>query len=109
MRYNLGIARIKSEFLNIEILMLLPLPVKKRTTTAVVTRDKPSGLDRNDRQKCSHLQTAHTSYPNRFNKYCILLLWARLKISYGSQYVVYYVVYAIMSVCMCVKQQTDDF
>ncbi len=105
MRYNLGIARIKSEFLNIEILMLLPLPVKKKTMTAVVIRDKPSGLDRNDRQKCSQLQTVHTSYPNRFNKYCILLLWARLKISYGSQYVVY----AIMSVCMRVKQQTDDF
>ncbi len=33
------------------------------------------------------------------------MLLARLKISYASHY---YAVYEIMSVCMCVKQQTDD-
>ncbi len=33
------------------------------------------------------------------------MLWARLKISCVSHD---YVVYEIMSVCMCVKQQTDD-
>ncbi len=47
---------------------------------------------------------AHTSYQKRFNKVLSLLLWARLKISYAY----HYVVYEIMSVCMCVKQQTDD-
>ncbi len=34
---------------------LMPLSDKK-TTTAVVKRDKMSGLDRNDRKKCSCLQ-----------------------------------------------------
>ncbi len=34
---------------------LMPLPDKK-PTTAVVKQDKTSGLDRNDRQKCSRLQ-----------------------------------------------------
>ncbi len=48
---------------------------------------------------------AHTCYQKRFDKYCLLLLWARLKISYVSHY---YAVYEIMSVCMSVKQQTDD-
>ncbi len=35
----------------------------------------------------------------------LLLLLVRLKIYYASHY---YVVCVIMSVCMCVKQQTDD-
>ncbi len=80
----------------------MPLPDKK-TTTAVVKQDKTSELDRNDRQKCSHLQ--RTLLIRKVSiKYCLLLLWARLKISYAS----HYVVYEIMSVCMCVKQQTDN-
>ncbi len=48
------------------IAYLLPLPDKK-TTTAVLKRDKTSGLDRNGRQKCSRF-AAHTSYQKRFNK-----------------------------------------
>ncbi len=60
---------------------LLPLP-DKNPMTAVVKRDKTSGL----------------------------LLWimvcvTRLTISCESHD---YVVYEIMSVCVCVKQQTDD-
>ncbi len=46
---------------------------------------------------------AHTTCQKRLNKQIMLL--ARLKISYASHY---YAVYEIMSVCMCVKQQTDD-
>ncbi len=80
----------------------MPLPDKK-PTTAVVKRDKTSGLDRNDRQKCSHLQRTLLIRKGSIN-YCLLLLWVRLKTSYAS----HYVVYEIMSVCMCVKQQTDD-
>ncbi len=42
-------------------------PPDKKTMTAVVKHDKTSGLDRNDRQKCSHLQ--HTLLiRKRFNK-----------------------------------------
>ncbi len=66
-RYNLRIVRINSNS-NIEILTLLPLPDKKKKNTAVVKRDKTSGLDRNDHQKSSRLQAAHTSYQKRFNK-----------------------------------------
>ncbi len=47
---------------------------------------------------------AHTSYQKRFNKvlsFVVLLLWEDfLHLTT--------VVYEIMSVCMCVKQQTDD-
>ncbi len=42
---------IKPQIRNL-IANLLPLPDEK-PTTAVVKRDKMSGLDRNDRQKCS--------------------------------------------------------
>ncbi len=81
----------------------------KKTTTVVVKRDKMSGLDRNYRQKCSHLQRTLLIRKGSI-KYCLLLLWIMvcvtcLKISYASDD---YVVYEIMSVCMCVKQQTDD-
>ncbi len=62
-----------------------------------------SGLDKNDRQKCLRLQLTLLIRKGSI-KYCLLLLWARLKISYAY----HYVVYEIMSVCMCVKQQTDD-
>ncbi len=80
---------------------LLPLPDKK-TMSAVVKRDKTSGLDRNYSQKCWRLQRTLLIRKGSI-KYCLLLLWARLKISYASHYVMYE-----MSVCMCVKQQTDD-
>ncbi len=80
----------------------MPLPDKK-TTTAVVKLDKTSGLDRNDRQKSLRLQ--RTLIRKGSIKYCLLLLWAHLNIYYASHY---YVVYEIMSVCICVKQQTDD-
>ncbi len=93
------------------IAYLLPLPDKK-PTTAVVKRDKTSGLDRNDRQKCSRLQAPHTSYQKRFNKVLSFVVMdygmvcvTCLKISYASHD---YVVYEIMSGCMCIKQQTDD-
>ncbi len=43
------------------ISFLLPLPDKK-PTTAVVKRDKTSGLDRNDHQKCSRLQRTCNGY-----------------------------------------------
>ncbi len=81
------------------IAYLLPLPDKK--TTTVVKRDKTNGLDRNDRQKCSRLQRTLLIRKGSI-KYCLLLLWARLNISYASHYDV---VYKIMSVCMCIKQQ----
>ncbi len=85
------------------IAYLLSLPDKK-TTTAVVKRDKTSGLDRNHHQKCSCLQRTLLIRKGSIN-YCLLLLWARLKIYYASHD---YVMYEIMSVCMCVKQQTDE-
>ncbi len=61
---------------------LLPLPDKK-TMSAVVKRDKTSGLDRNYSQKCWHLQRTLLIRKGSV-KYCLLLLWARLKISYAS-------------------------
>ncbi len=61
------------------IAYLLPLPDKK-PRTAVVKRDKTSGLDRNDRQKYSRLQ--HTLLIRKGSlTNCLLLLCARLKIS----------------------------
>ncbi len=48
------------------------LPSKKQTT-AVVKRDKTSGLDRNDCQKCSRLQ--RTLIRKGSIKYCLSLLW----------------------------------
>ncbi len=57
---------------------LLSLPDKK-TTTAVVKCDKTRGLDRNDRQKWSRLQS--TLIRKGSIKYCLLLLWVHLKIS----------------------------
>ncbi len=70
--------------------------------SAVVKRDKTSELDRNYSQKCWRLQRTLLIRKGSI-KYCLLLLWARLKISYASHYVMYEI-----SVCMCVKQQTDD-
>ncbi len=58
---------------------LLSLPDKKMTT-AVVKRDKTSGLDRNHHQKFSRLQLTLLIRKGLI-KYCLLLLWARLKIS----------------------------
>ncbi len=84
------------------IAYLLPLPDKK-PTTAVVKRDKTSGLDRNHRQKCLRLQRT-TSYQKRFNK---VLSFVVIGASEDFLHVTT-VVYEIMSVCMCVKQQTDD-
>ncbi len=63
------------------IVYLLPLPDKKTTTTAVVKRDKTSGLDRNDRQKLSRLQRTLLIRKGSIQKCGLLLLWARLKIS----------------------------
>ncbi len=57
------------------IAYLLPLPDKK-TTTAVVKRDKTSRLDRNDRQKCLRLQRTLLIRKGSV-KYCLLLLWAK--------------------------------
>ncbi len=84
------------------IAYLLPLP-DKIPTTAVVKRDKTSGLDRNHRQKCLRLQCTLLIRKGSI-KYCLLLLWARLKISYASHDCV---LYEIMKY-MCVKQQTDN-
>ncbi len=64
---------------------LLPLPDKK-PTTAVVKRDKTSGLDKNDSQKCLRLQRTLLIRKDS-TKYCLLLLWAHLKICYASRYV----------------------
>ncbi len=47
-------------------------------TAAVVKWDKTSGLDRNHNQTWSHLQL--TLIRKGSIKYCLLLLWARLKI-----------------------------
>ncbi len=58
---------------------LLTLPDKK-TMTAVVKHDKMSGLDRNNRQKCSRLKGTLLIRKGSI-KYSLLLLWARLKIS----------------------------
>ncbi len=86
------------------ITYLLPLPDKK-TTTAVVKCEKTSGLDRNDRQKCSRLKRTLLIRKGSI-KYCLLLLWAPLKMSCISR--LCRVWNTLMSVCMCVKQQTDD-
>ncbi len=51
---------------------------KKVYMCAVVKHDKTSELDRNDRQTWSRLQ--HTLFRKGSIKYCLLLLWARLKI-----------------------------
>ncbi len=77
--------------------------------TAVVKCDKMSALDRNNRQN-ARVCSAHFLSEKDKKKYCLLLLWimvcvSRLHISYASHD---YVVYEIMSVCMCVKQQNDD-
>ncbi len=74
----------------------------KNTMTAVVKLDKTSGLDKNDSQKCLDLQRTLLIRKGSI-KYCLLLLWARLKIFDASHYVM-----NEMSVCMCVKQQTND-
>ncbi len=58
---------------------LLSLPDKK-ITTAVVKRDKTSGQDRKHHQKDSRLQLTLLIRKGLI-KYCLLLLWARLKIS----------------------------
>ncbi len=107
-----GIDVIQPQIRNV-IAYLLPL-LDKKPTTAVVKQDKTSKI--NEIKRADWTETiikmlvfaAHTSYQTGFNKgsikYCLLLLWVRLKISYAS----HYVVYEIMSVCIWVKQQTDD-
>ncbi len=46
----------------------------------------------------------HTSYQKRFNKVLYFVVMGACKDFLHHDYVVY----EIMSVCMCVKQQTDD-
>ncbi len=86
------------------IAYLLPLPDTK-PTTAVLKQDKTSGLDRNHHQKCLCLQRTLLIRKGSI-KCCLLLLWARLKISCVSR--LCRVLNTLMSVCMHVKQQTDD-
>ncbi len=80
-RYNLGIARIKSNF-EIEILTLLPLPDKKKynkikkMTTAVVKRDKTSVPETIVKKACVCRQRTLLIRKGSI-KYCLLLLWAR--------------------------------
>ncbi len=64
------------------IAYLLQLPNKK--TTTVVKRDKTSRLNRKDRQNCSRLQCTLLIRKDSI-KYWLLLLWARLKISWISR------------------------
>ncbi len=82
------------------IAYLLPLPDKK-TTTAVVKRDKTSGLDRKDRQKCLRLQRTLLIRKGSI-KYFVVMGASEDFLHVTT------VVYEIMSVCMCVKQQIDD-
>ncbi len=64
---------------------------RQKTTTAVVKRDKTSGLHRNI-VKHDRVCSARLSENQRSIKYCLLLLWARLISVYD------YTVYEIMSV-----------
>ncbi len=92
-RYNLGIARIKSEFWNIEMLTLLPLPEKKRLTLQLWLNE----IKRAD-WTYLRLQAAHT-YQKRFNKVLSFVIMGASKdflwISVG------YVEYEMMSVHVC--------
>ncbi len=74
------------------IAYLLPLPDKK-LTTAVIKRDKTSGLDRNDRQKCSCLQ--RTLLIRKGSSSLVVLRIWRFLASHD------YIVNEIMFLCMC--------
>ncbi len=76
------------------ITYLLSLPDKK-PTAAVVKLDKTTGLDRNHHQTLSR-DAAHASYQKRFNKVLSFVVMGSSEDLMN------------MSVCMCVKQQTDD-
>ncbi len=74
------------------IVYLLPLPDKK-TMTAVVKRDKTSGLDTNNRQKCLRLQHTLFFYQKRFNKVLHFVVMGTSEDFFTT------VMYEIMSVC----------
>ncbi len=84
-----------------QIRNLLPL-LDKKPTTAVVKRNKKSGLNRSDRQTWSCLQRTLLIRKDSI-KYCLLLWWLAWRFLASHEYVVY----EIMSVYKCLKQQTD--
>ncbi len=67
----------------------------------MVKRDKTSGLDRKDRQKCLRLQRTLLIRKGSI-KYFVVMGASEDFLHVTT------VVYEIMSVCMCVKQQIDD-
>ncbi len=86
----------------------MPLPDKKQLWLNEIKRaDWTETIVKNARVCNAHFlseKVIQRSYKGLIiQRYCLLLLWVRLKIFYASHYVVYE-----MSVCMCVKQQTDD-
>ncbi len=79
---------------------------QKKTTTAVVKPDKRADWTELSSKMLAF--AAHTSYQKRLNKVLSFVVMdyvcvTCLKISYASHN------YEIMSVCMCVKQQNDDY
>ncbi len=83
------------------IAYLMPLPDKKKNDDAVIKHNKTSRLNRNDFQKCSRLQrTLLIRY--KVLSFVVMSEFWRFHASHNG------VVYELMSVCMCVKQQTDD-
>ncbi len=85
---------------------LLSLPDEK-PTTVVVKRDKTSRLDRNNHKKCSRLQRT-LLIRKKSIKYCLFLLWIMVCFTCLTLYYVSHDVVYKISLCMCVKQQTDD-
>ncbi len=91
---------IQPQIRNLIAYLLLSLPDKQLTTAK---RDKTSGPDRNDHQKCLYLQRTLLIRKGSI-KYCLLLLWAPLKISCIS-----WLCCVWNNVCVHVcKTQTDD-
>ncbi len=69
----------------------------------MVKRDKMSGLDKPSSKMLTF--AVHTSYKKRFNKVLSFVVMGASEDFFVSHE---NVMYEIMSVCMCVKQQTDD-
>ncbi len=86
------------------IMYLLPLPHKKKTT-AVVKRDEMDRTEtivKHDRLWSAHFLSEKVQLSIVFC--CYGCVWRFLDYIASHDYIVY----EIMSVCMCVKQQTDD-
>ncbi len=100
---DVGCQNRSSRGFNLKFYRIPAVSARQKTMTAVVERDKMSGLDRNHRQTWSRLQRTLLIRKGSI-KYCLLLFWHVWR--FLASHV--YVVYEIMSECMGVKQQTDD-